>query len=245
LTVDPINFEYEFYNETVVNSTYKIINSYYCNGENSCPAGCYASGSYVEGCEDLGTESINIATTDNDVISGVIILADYGPDSTCSPAGLVEAESIGEFYRYGNGICVSGQRFECVGNSITIGFCSAGDCSSGCTINATAPNGGCWSDIFDVGVYFRLACGSLDLSTGTIPASTTGTSVQTPNQVCAAANQADWTYGSGYYCYNGGSSFVQCYGSGNGVIGCPAGTSCHCAPGVECSNHGTTSPCTF
>jgi len=65
---------------------------------------------------------------------------------------------------------------------------------------------------------------------------------------CQNANQADWTpYGQGYYCWNGASAFLQCWGSAPYIQAqsqnCALGTGCHCAYGVECSNHGTQSPC--
>jgi len=77
----------------------------------------------------------------------------------------------------------------------------------------------------------------------------TGGSVSTdlsPSQFCAQANQNDWTYGSGFYC-NSPSSFLQCYGDDPvqfAQFNCPLGTSCQCSNGVECSDHGTQSPCT-
>jgi len=71
-----------------------------------------------------------------------------------------------------------------------------------------------------------------------------------PSQICNNANQNDWTpYGQGYYCYNGGQSFVQCWRDGSAtqvysaVLNCAAGTSCQCPYEVECSNHGAHSPC--
>jgi len=196
--------------------------------------------------KDASHKDLNLffyGTSTSSVVVANVILADYGQDSTCAPQSLQEAETIGSFFATSTGVCVYGQKFDCIGNDVVIHFCSASDCSTGCTQNATAPNGGCWNDVFNNGTYFRLTCGSLDLSTGTIPGTTTGQ--PTSKQICDNANPADWTYGSGYYCLNGGSAFVQCYDSGSGVIQCPAGTSCHCASGVECSNHGTTSPCTF
>jgi len=69
----------------------------------------------------------------------------------------------------------------------------------------------------------------------------------TPTDFCAAVNQADWTYGQGYYCYQAG--FLQCWGSPPAspiqyaYQDCPAGTSCGCPDGVECSDEGTVSPC--
>lgn len=65
-----------------------------------------------------------------------------------------------------------------------------------------------------------------------------------PKAYCNLVDPADFTYGQGYYCYNGG--FVQCYGDpvGASYQNCPSGTSCQCAVGLECSDHGTRSPCT-
>jgi len=63
-----------------------------------------------------------------------------------------------------------------------------------------------------------------------------------PKQYCSQVDPADFTYGQGYYCYNAG--FVQCYDYNSVYQPCPAGTSCQCAVGIECSNHGTSSPCT-
>jgi len=64
---------------------------------------------------------------------------------------------------------------------------------------------------------------------------------------CPTASQNDWGYGTGYYCFNSGGGYGQCYGTAPNVYGsylpCPAGTSCQCDAGVECSNHGTESPC--
>jgi len=241
------SFYYEFINETIVNSTYKIINEYYCIGENSCPSACQLSGSVVEGCEDFGGnsgESVSYGTTESNILEGILIISAYGADSTCSNENLQEAESIGSSFAFGNGVCVGGENFDCSGNDINLYICSSGDCTSGCTLNATIPKGSCWNDIFSLGNYFRLSCGSFDITNGTVPVTTTTTGpAQTPQQVCDASNVADWSYGSGYYCYNGG--FVQCWGSGSAAIACPAGTSCQCAPGVECSNHGMSSPCTF
>jgi len=62
----------------------------------------------------------------------------------------------------------------------------------------------------------------------------------TPKEYCSLVNPADWTYGQGYYCYQQG--FVQCY-SGSAYQPCPPGTSCQCTQGIECSDHGTRSPC--
>jgi len=65
-------------------------------------------------------------------------------------------------------------------------------------------------------------------------------------EVCNNADQSQWTYDEGYYCY--GAGFVQCWGDSSDVFAayqdCPLGTSCSCASEVECSNHGTESPCT-
>jgi len=65
-----------------------------------------------------------------------------------------------------------------------------------------------------------------------------------PKVYCSLVDPNDFTYGQGYYCFNGG--FVQCYGDPitANYQNCPAGTSCQCAVGLECSNHGTSSPCT-
>jgi len=230
-------FTYEYVTQTVVNSSYSTINQFACVGGTSCPSNCSDVGNIVEGCTVQGTDSIFYGTTATSVVHAPIILASYGFDSTCSLPSLQDVESIGTGYSFGsNGVCVGGQKFECSGNDILISVCSS-DCVTGCTLNSTAPNGGCWNDFFNIGSYYKIACGSFDMTTGTIPPAQL-----TPAQICAASNQADWTFGSGYYCNNGG--FVQCWASGNGAIQCPAGTSCQCAPGVECSNHGTTSPCT-
>jgi len=246
LLVDAASYAYQYFNETVVNST-GTVNVYFCNGQGSCPNNCNFAGSYTEECIGGGSQETSFGTTNSDIITGDFILAAYGQDSTCTD--LVQAQAIGDYFKDGNGICLSGQKFGCSGNIVTLEFCSSADCTTGCTLNGTAPLGGCWNDIFSLGQYFRLSCGAFNLATGTVVTSstttTTGTATQTAAQICAASNVADWTYGSGYYCYNGGSAFVQCYGSGNGVIACPAGTSCHCAPGVECSDHGMSSPCTF
>jgi len=67
-----------------------------------------------------------------------------------------------------------------------------------------------------------------------------------PSVACQNANQADWTYGQGYYCWNQGAGFIQCWGEDpvqSSYQDCAEGTSCQCASGVECSNHGTQSPC--
>jgi len=61
-------------------------------------------------------------------------------------------------------------------------------------------------------------------------------------EYCALVDPADFTYGQGYYCFNGG--FVQCYERQSVYQPCAAGTSCKCAVGIECSNKGTVSPCT-
>jgi len=72
---------------------------------------------------------------------------------------------------------------------------------------------------------------------------------QTPSQFCASVDQSDWNYGQGYYCSNGG--FIQCWGfttdnaqTFGQYFDCPATTSCQCGAGIECSNQGTSSPCT-
>jgi hypothetical protein len=70
----------------------------------------------------------------------------------------------------------------------------------------------------------------------------------TPLTLCNDANEADWTpYGQGYYCWNGNAGFVQCWGESPLIQAvyqpCASGTTCQCASGVECSNHGTQSPC--
>jgi len=61
------------------------------------------------------------------------------------------------------------------------------------------------------------------------------------------ANKNDWTYGQGYYCWNGGVGFLQCWGdtpSFSQYHDCGSETSCKCPRGAECSNGGTTTPCT-
>jgi len=67
----------------------------------------------------------------------------------------------------------------------------------------------------------------------------------TAQSTCDAADQSQWTYGQGYYCFADG--FVQCWGPSGSVESafqsCPTGTTCQCDAGVECSNHGTESPC--
>lgn len=81
-------------------------------------------------------------------------------------------------------------------------------------------------------------------STTASPTSTTGS--LNPTQFCVGTNRADWQpYGQGYYCWNS-NQFVQCWGDPtvySAIQSCPAGTSCACAYGVECSDHGSESPC--
>jgi len=65
---------------------------------------------------------------------------------------------------------------------------------------------------------------------------------------CAGADQTAWTpYGQGYYCWNADAGFIQCWGSAPYIQAvyqnCAAGTTCRCAFGAECSNHGTETPC--
>jgi len=252
---------YYYYNETVVNSTYAEINQYYCEGIGNCPENCSFVNTIAEGCTPqsfvTSQDSVLNGKTENDVLTGTLVLALYNSDSTCAPSSLVQAQAIGDYFDFEDGICVGSQYFECAGDDINIYQCDYG-CTSSCNVTAVAPNGGCWDDVFAPGNYFIIACGSLDVSTGTIPGSSTSTSgsssstgssttgtPQTPQEVCAVSNPADWTYGSGYYCFNGGSSFVQCWDSGNAIIQCPFGTSCQCAVGVECSDHGMRSPCTI
>jgi len=69
----------------------------------------------------------------------------------------------------------------------------------------------------------------------------------TPQTLCASVDPSDWTYGQGYYCFNGGVGFVECWGASPALQSqyqdCAAGTSCSCSSGVECSDEGTQSPC--
>jgi len=83
------------------------------------------------------------------------------------------------------------------------------------------------------------------LTTSSLTTSPLTTGVLTPSQFCGTTDQDDWSYGSGFYCASS-AGFIQCYGDpAQGVtFNCPAGTGCQCDYGVECSNHGTQSPCT-
>jgi len=68
----------------------------------------------------------------------------------------------------------------------------------------------------------------------------------TPSEFCNQVSKADWTYGQGYYCWNGQQGFIQCWGDDviySAYQDCPAGTACICSDDSECSNHGTESPC--
>eukprot|EP01114_Cavostelium_apophysatum_P021585 TRINITY_DN7578_c0_g2_i1.p1 TRINITY_DN7578_c0_g2~~TRINITY_DN7578_c0_g2_i1.p1 ORF type:complete len:735 (-),score=109.60 TRINITY_DN7578_c0_g2_i1:129-2333(-) len=64
-------------------------------------------------------------------------------------------------------------------------------------------------------------------------------------QCCSASS---YSGSSGYICNGNGSGFYYClsgpFAPQSAHFACPAGTSCRCAPGVECSNGGTVSPCT-
>jgi len=75
----------------------------------------------------------------------------------------------------------------------------------------------------------------------------TDNSLADPTAFCATVDTSQWTYGQGYYCANENAGFYQCYGDTNDLEGnyqnCPLGTVCICAPGDECSNHGTSTPC--
>jgi hypothetical protein len=67
----------------------------------------------------------------------------------------------------------------------------------------------------------------------------------TAQGICNNANPADWTWGQGYYCESA-AIFVQCWGSDpvqSAHQPCAAGTACACPNGIECSKHGTESPC--
>eukprot|EP01114_Cavostelium_apophysatum_P000500 TRINITY_DN1044_c0_g1_i2.p2 TRINITY_DN1044_c0_g1~~TRINITY_DN1044_c0_g1_i2.p2 ORF type:complete len:230 (+),score=43.98 TRINITY_DN1044_c0_g1_i2:52-741(+) len=72
---------------------------------------------------------------------------------------------------------------------------------------------------------------------------TISTTAQTTEQICAQQSN----YGEvGYFCANGG--FFLCVASSpsqSQYLPCPAGTSCQCGAGVECSLGGTQSPCTW
>jgi len=69
----------------------------------------------------------------------------------------------------------------------------------------------------------------------------------TPAAFCAGADRSDWSpYGQGYYCWNNQVGFIQCWGDlgqYSAYQNCAPGTHCRCAPGEECSNHGTITPC--
>jgi len=67
---------------------------------------------------------------------------------------------------------------------------------------------------------------------------------------CATAPASSFgSSGNGYYCFNNGAGYGQCYVSGSTQFGyyfaCAGGTSCQCAAGVECSNGGLSAPCTL
>jgi len=75
----------------------------------------------------------------------------------------------------------------------------------------------------------------------------TGTATQDIGRViCQNANANDWGFGQGYYCLPG-NQFLQCWGDlPNRRFAsqpCALGTNCACFLGIECSNHGTESPC--
>jgi len=73
------------------------------------------------------------------------------------------------------------------------------------------------------------------------------TSVPTASFFCATADPNEWNYGVGYYCSLSGG-FFECFAGITNNQGyefpCPAGTSCQCGYGIECSVGGTQSPCT-
>jgi len=69
-----------------------------------------------------------------------------------------------------------------------------------------------------------------------------------PDAFCASVDVSAWTYGQGYYCWNNDVGFLQCWTDTqfrSAYQPCPQGTSCNsaCGYGVECSNHGQSSPC--
>jgi len=77
---------------------------------------------------------------------------------------------------------------------------------------------------------------------------TYASNVQTPSQLCNAQDPSTWpAIDEAYYCYNSGQGFVQCWGEpgqmGSAYFPCPAGTTCGCADGVECSDATLVSPC--
>jgi len=67
-----------------------------------------------------------------------------------------------------------------------------------------------------------------------------------PQAICDHANEADWGYGQGYYCFSA-NTFIQCWGDDPRYVStqpCALGTTCQCSsPAQECSQHGTVSPC--
>jgi hypothetical protein len=86
-----------------------------------------------------------------------------------------------------------------------------------------------------------LTTGASRLTTGRT-GSTTGASVQS---ICSGYSFPGL---QGYFCTPSGSGFYQClsgpFASQSSQFQCPAGTSCHCSVGVECSDNGQQSPCT-
>jgi len=130
-------------------------------------------------------------------------------------------------------------------------------------IGCTDPAGYCFESRYPISVSSGFVSGLnvLELFVNNFGGETavifevTGTAAQPTNppgvpsqQICEAANSADWNpYGQGYYCY-GSSIFVQCWELASvrysAYQPCATGTSCACSSSAqECSNHGTLSPC--
>jgi len=70
---------------------------------------------------------------------------------------------------------------------------------------------------------------------------------ESPQSFC---NRQHWTSGTiGFYCATEGKKFYMCWEAPNtassSIMSCPAGTTCSCCDGDECSAAGTQSPCRF
>jgi len=69
----------------------------------------------------------------------------------------------------------------------------------------------------------------------------------TESNPAALCSQWTWTDNPGYFCSGNNVGFYEClsgpWAPQSAYFNCPAGTSCSCAVGVECSDNDSESPC--
>jgi len=114
------------------------LNFYNCSGSSVCSTSCPFFGfGFIEGCVTYSGQAVSetcVTDTSSISIPGGVVTKQYNNGDCSGDAYMISG--------FASGSCFEGLSFSCYGNSVTETFCSATDCSSGCT-SLSVSSGSC------------------------------------------------------------------------------------------------------